>query len=258
MTAAVKEWLIPGSMEFLIAGTVLASLLLSTPYQRLRSWGRALVIVLGASYLLMSVPLVADGLVAVSAAGFLPVQASDVQGAGAVVILDGGARQQVVDDQAIALPAPATIFRAFEAVRVYRLLPHDAWVVVTAGGYGAAARQDLEGAALHDQLVRGGIPAGRIVVDTTSRNTVEHARFLRGWIEQQHVSRFVLVTSATHVRRARMTLQAVGLDPIVSPAPMRSDSRRSRFWPEAGSIEISRQAIYDFLGLAYYMARGWA
>lgn len=257
MISGVKTWLVPGSFEFLLLGTAVASLLLLIPHQRVRGWGRRLVVALTAGYLLMSVPLVADGLVAVTAAGFSPAQPSEVKDAGAVVVLDGGGRHYSVDGRLADVPVSATVFRALEALRVYQVLPAGAWAIITAGGYGDASQQRLEGLALHDELVRGGIPADRVVRDMTSRNTYEHARFLRSWLNEHRVSRFVLVTSATHARRAQQTFRAAGLDPIVSPAPMRSDGPHGRLRPEIAALDISRQAIYELLGLAYYMARGW-
>jgi uncharacterized SAM-binding protein YcdF (DUF218 family) len=256
--ATFKQWLIPGSIEFLLLGITCASILLLTPHQRIRGWGRWLVMALAAGYLMMSVPVVADGLVAISAGGMSQVQPADVREIGVLVVLDAGGRHYDSGGRVADVPVPSSVFRALEALRVYQLLSPGAWAIVTTGGYGEGPEQQFEGAAVQDQLLRGGIPAGRLVMDTTSRNTIEHARFLRSWLAEHHLSRFVLVTSATHARRARLTFRTAGLDPIVSPASMRSDGYRGRVWPDAASLEISRQTIYDLLGLAYYRARGWA
>lgn len=194
----LKQWLVPGSIEFLMAGTLLASLLLLIPSPRFRRLARVLVIGLATTYLLLSLPIVADAIVAASAAGFSPVQAADAGGASVVVVLDGGGRHISIADRSTDVPDPATVLRAFEAIRVYRLLPSGAWAIVSAGGFGDASQQKREGSALRDELVRGGVPADRIVTDTTSRSTVEHTRFVRSWLNEHHVGRFVLVTSATH------------------------------------------------------------
>jgi uncharacterized SAM-binding protein YcdF (DUF218 family) len=257
MIQIVKPWLVPGSLEFLLLGVAIASGLLLARSQAVRGWGRGLVIVLAGGYLVLSLPLTADGLVALSAAGLSPVQPSDVGTARAVVVLDGGGHHYRDGDRAVDVPVPATVFRALEALRVYRLLPARSWAIVTAGGYGDSLQQQDEGRALYDELVRGGIPADRLVMDTTSRNTHEHAMFLAAWFREHQVARFVLVTSATHARRARLALKAVGLDPIVSPAPMRLDGVPAWPGPESGSLAISRQAIYDLFALVYYRARGW-
>lgn len=258
MTAVLKQWLVPGSLEFLLVGTAVAAALLLATSQRVRGWGRRLVILLAAAYILMSLPFVADRLVTASAGDLKPAQRSGLWNLSVLVVLDAGARHYEVAGRVVSVPVAASVYRASEALRVYQLLPPGAWAIVTSGGYGDAAQQQLEGAGMRDELVRGGIPADRLVLDNTSRNTREHARFMASWLAEHQLSRFVLVTSATHARRAQLTFRAAGMDPIVSPAPMRSDGERGRVWPDAGSLEISREAIYDLLGLAYYRVRGWA
>jgi uncharacterized SAM-binding protein YcdF (DUF218 family) len=256
--AIIKQWLIPGSFEFLLLGTAFAAALLLSKGQRARAWGRRLVVLLAAAYVLMSLPLVADRLVAASAGDVKPARRSDLGNVSVLVVLDAGARHYEVGGRVVSVPVGASVYRALEALRVYQLLLPGAWAIVSSGGYGDAAQQQLEGAGIRDELVRGGIPVDRLVMDTTSRNTREHARFMTSWLAEHHLSRFVLVTSATHARRARLTFRAAGMDPIVSAAPMRSEGPGGGIWPETASLEISREAIYDLLGLAYYMARGWA
>ena len=72
------------------------------------------------------------------------------------------------------------------------------------------------------------------------------------------ITRFVLVTSPTHMGRSLATFRAVGLDPVGSTSPTRSDE--VPFWwpvPERESLLVSDTAVYDYAAWLYYWSNGW-
>ena len=91
-------------------------------------------------------------------------------------------------------------------------------------------------------------------------NTREHAIYVPPLLRKHGVEKFILVTSATHIRRSVRAFEAQGLHPVPSMSAMRS-SRAERtvsdWWPGVGNLNISQQAIYELFGLAYYWSRGW-
>ena len=71
--------------------------------------------------------------------------------------------------------------------------------------------------------------------------------------------RLVLVSAPAHLRRAVRAFRALGVDAIACPAPFKSERRRAEppWWPAPYAIDVARDAIYDYLGWAYYWQHGW-
>jgi uncharacterized SAM-binding protein YcdF (DUF218 family) len=253
----LKQALMPGSVMLLLLGTVAGALLLL--FARTREMGRRWLIALAALYWALSTPIIADGLAGLVGYGFGPLQARP--DASAVVVLDGGSAHYDLGGTSIDVPAEPTLFRALEAARVYRLLDGpQAPLVIATGGSFFAAEAPRQGAALVSALVQGGVPPTHVYLDNTSRNTREHALNIGRLLRERGISRFVLVTSKTHMRRSLLSFEHEGLSPVPSAAPLRAQAPSAwvrRWLPEVDSLQVSEQAIYDMLGLGYYWVRGW-
>jgi uncharacterized SAM-binding protein YcdF (DUF218 family) len=79
-------------------------------------------------------------------------------------------------------------------------------------------------------------------------------------LHRRGVARFVLVTSATHIRRATAAFRVEGADLVPSPAPTQSDEvlRGWRaLWPTPSALAVSEDTMHDYLGLFYYWSRAW-
>jgi uncharacterized SAM-binding protein YcdF (DUF218 family) len=74
----------------------------------------------------------------------------------------------------------------------------------------------LSASAMRDFIIKFGVPSRRVILDSSSINTRNHAMNLVNILEEKGISRFVLVTSPTHIRRSVLTFRVVGLDPIPS------------------------------------------
>lgn len=260
VAAAVKAVLVPGSVPFLILGVIFGAVLLwgsSTA----RRWSRRWLVALGLFYWAASVPIGADVLTAVVGYGYGPiVTADEARGASAVVVLDGGTARYAAAGREVTVVKTSSAFRALETARVYDLMD-DPWVFVTAGSGEEGPETQHEGSALHDTLVGAGVPPERIVIDTTSRNTREHATHMEPLLRRRGISRVVLVTSLTHIRRSVWAFRAVGIDVVPSPAavrsPDRSDWRWTQWWPRADALKISRDTVRDAMAVVYYGMLGW-
>lgn len=252
--------LLPGSAPFLIVCLAVGTTLLYWKGRGER-WGRRWLTALAGMYWLMSVPLGAKGLVALLSYGYHPIAAvGEASGATAIVVLDAGTMSVRLGGKEIAVVSRASAFRALEAARVYRLLDHP-WVIVSAGSYEPQPAWRLEGSVLRGELTKAGVPADRIVLDTRSRNTREHAINIAPLLRERGIDRFVLVTSVTHIRRAQLAFEAQGLQPVPSVSGFRSEGEGRRhwpsWWPSAVDLQESEDAMHDFLGLLYYWIRGW-
>jgi uncharacterized SAM-binding protein YcdF (DUF218 family) len=255
-----KQTLLPGTLGFLIIGVAAGAVLLRRG-QAAQRWGRGWVAFLAAAYWILSIPIGADALVACVGYGYGPVDAATARGADAVVVLDGGALRFRNSGGEIAVVSRASALRVIEALRVYRLADRP-WLVVTGGTYGPPNGTLPEGEAVRAALIQAGVDPKRIVLDSTSRNTREHALNIGRILHEHGAGRFVLVTSHTHIRRALGAFREAGLDPIPSAAPVwpngdRSLWERARFWPSTDTLQVSADALYDAFGLVYYRMRGW-
>ena len=189
-------------------------------------------------------------------AGARSVLLGDTAGATAIDVLSADSNTVAAHGHEIEQISGGGALRVFEAARLHALIPQA--LVFTSGGpsnYGSKA-QSLA-ALLSQELAALGVPRNQIIVEARSGNTYQHAVRLTPLLRKHGVRRFLLVTSPTHIRRATMTFRMQGLDPIPSPGTMRS-SRDTREWgPQLRHLRISQQAIYDYIGLGYYWAKGW-
>ena len=257
----VKTTLIPGSIQFLIIGLIVGVLLLHGRGRVVRL-GRVWVTVLATIYLILSFPVGPGVLVWGLTRGFTPITtASDAAGATAVVVLAGGSGSYRDSDQrrALELISTTSALRVLEAARVYRTLADP--LVITSGGIVAPDRQTSSGATLlKNALITLGVPANRIVPETDSLNTREHAILVTRLLHAYGVDRFVLVTSPTHILRAMRAFENQGVHPVPSTSAMQSGGPGPGLggWgPSTQNLRISQQAIHDYFGLAYYWTRGW-
>lgn len=113
-----------------------------------------------------------------------------------------------------------------------------------------------EGELIRDLLVEWGLPREAILTEPTSRNTRENALRAAAIIHDRGWKRVLLVTSATHMRRAVEAFQAVGITVIPSPTdfatrePLVLDLLD--FLPDAGALLGVSMAMREILG--YWVA----
>lgn len=250
---------LPGSVPFFVVGVAAGVALL---YWRADGGrlGRRFLTGLVTVYWLLCIPLGADALVAGLRGGFRSITAArEADGATAVVVLTAGTSTHRSGEHAVEVLNSAGAFRVLEAARVYRLLGNP-WVIV-AGGITDRHQARPEAACMRDELIRIGVPGDRILLDTVSRTTREHASHLPPLLRRHDIKRFVLVTSPTHMRRAVMTFDAAQLQFVPSVSALRSDDgsgwRWASLWPSSRALNISAAALYDYVGLTYYWSRGW-
>ncbi len=212
-----------------------------------------------AAFYLTATPIGAGLLVAGLSYGVTSVQTpADARGADAVVLLSGGTENFRSAGVVLTQLSMPSALRVLEAARVYKLI--GARVVIVSGGIADERRQLApEGEQLAAALAAAGVPADAIAIDRRAKNTFDHPRTIRPILEARHVSRFVIVTSPTHMRRALAVFRAAGFDPVGSASLLRSDHLNPppMFLPNNDSLLLSRQAFYDYIGWIYYRVRGW-
>ena len=104
------------------------------------------------------------------------------------------------------------------------------------------------------------IDSSRIVVHDTPRNTYEEALEVAKIIEPGETA--ILVTSASHMRRAASLFRGQGISVIPSPTGHRANPSEQReylvsYLPRADNIVYAETVLREKLGLAWGRLRGW-
>ncbi len=173
--------------------------------------------------------------------------------ADAIVVLGGGVR----DRSWLGLPAEPScpsLERVVTAVRLHRKLHRP---LVFMGGNGDPSRVVTPDADAMARSARElGVPAGDIIVENKSRNTLEGAKSLKGLITGDAI---VLVTSAYHMKRASAMFEKQGFRTLPAPAGYRYEHRTFSFYsfiPRAGYLVDSSTAISEYISLLWYSLIG--
>lgn len=251
------NFLLPGSLFFLLAGVCLGVVLLYGS-ERSRRLGRLWLLLLAVFYLAGSTGPGANLILAPLYRHTAHVQdAAGAQGATAVVLLNPGASTYRARGSEYSGIHQDAALRAMEAARVYRLLGNP--LVIVQGGFPEIKDRPSLGAILSRVLVDLGVPSNRIVVEPNSRDTRQHAENLKPYLEKHGVKRFVMVTSPYHMRRSIATFGAAGYDFVHSAAAVDSELDE-----DASPIPFSQEnldrvsyGVHEYLGLAYYWWNGW-
>ena len=204
-------------------------------------------------FYLLSISPTADLLLAPLESTHTALSPKMVPRVGTLVVLSGGASAST-DLPASSRLSQASMKRAIEAVRLYRLM--DRPTIVVSGRSANPFVKVSAAAVMREFLLDLGIPSRRIRIEGRSRDTYENARL----VQQLRLSRpIILVTSASHMDRALRVFKALGMRPVPAPCDYRSRSSVDnplRFFPSAGSLSTSTTAIYEYLGTRWYDLRG--
>ena len=251
----MKDFLVPGSLVFLLVALVPGVLLLFRRKDGGRG-GKIWIAALVAVYWVLSTPIAATIFVDLLTPDVRPVMSkADARGATAIVLLGSGMDVHRSRGGVYGAPTRDGSLRVLEAVRVHRAL--GGVPIIATGGHGT--RQYSEAGLMALQLEQLGVPPEHIIKEEQSTNTRDHAMLVPPLLKQRGIDRFVLVTSQQHIARSLAAFRAVGLDPIPSTPDVyvpRGD-RLEMYLPSRIGLYASERMMYDLLGWVYYKARGW-
>lgn len=147
-----------------------------------------------------------------------------------------------------------SLTRVVEGIRLYRA--HPGSKLLFSGG-GADRNPFTVADVMARTALMLGIPRQEMALETESRDTKDQARRLKPMLGTDP---FILVTSASHMRRSVALFEKQGLHPM--PAPTDHWVRKSRsigigsFYPGAHNLAKSTRAVYEYLGLVWAWLRG--
>jgi len=182
---------------------------------------------------------------------FRPLQdpAATAVGARWVVVLAGGY------DPSPGRPATSrlsgtTLERLIEGIRVHRLLPGSK--LLMSGGTYPGHPDDIAASEVMVQAAEElGVPRVETAQESRSLDTNDEAMYVRELVGQD---RFVLVTSAMHLRRSMKLFQKLGMAPI--PAPAGCGPGAVNLAPSANQVALIEAAEHEYFGLWWSRWRG--
>jgi uncharacterized SAM-binding protein YcdF (DUF218 family) len=193
-------------------------------------------------------------------AGLRPLTDSEVpSGATAIVVLGSGSyTARDWDNTRYPVLDRASAARVLEALRVFKMTDA-AWIIASGGSPRPTEFDEPNGRTMHDALVRLGVPASRLLLETESRNTHDEAVIVRNMLRTLDAQHVILVTSEIHMRRSLGTFRAQGIHTVPAIAREAPTSLTWIAWlvPTEGGLKLASDVWHEILGLGYYFARGW-
>ena len=135
------------------------------------------------------------------------------------------------------------------------------WLVLSGGVISYLVGSDLpEAERLAALAAELGVPREALLLEPSSRNTRENAVHTARLLRERGLERVLLVTSASHMRRAHGAFTRAGVAAIASPTDIQVVPRPfslARALPDVESLRASTRAIKEYVGLVVYWLRGW-
>jgi uncharacterized SAM-binding protein YcdF (DUF218 family) len=135
--------------------------------------------------------------------------------------------------------------------------------ILLSGGSGMVLRQEeKESEILVNVLMQAGVPTEDIIVERESRNTFENARNSSLLLKKKYANgRFLLVTSAFHMRRSLACFKKAGLH--VTPFPVDEKagnlplSPDTVIVPDASCLVAWDALFHEWFGMLFYRFAGY-
>jgi uncharacterized SAM-binding protein YcdF (DUF218 family) len=201
---------------------------------------------------LFSIGPVSEALIAPLEQGFPPYQTQETPPAQAIVVLSGGVRDASWSGIGPE-PSETSLERLVKGVTIHRT--HRIPLAIV-GGSGDPEKSSSEADAMARVAVDLGVMQKDLIIENTSRNTVESAQGLKRVFTGK---RILLVTSAYHLRRAAVIFKKQGFEVVPVPGGFRSERRTisiRSFIPQAGILYNSSLALSEYMSYALYAVKG--
>lgn len=132
--------------------------------------------------------------------------------------------------------------------------------LLISGGSGKLLdQQTKEAELLQTFALQFGLTAEQVLIEPTSRNTYENAAYSATILRTRQMQRVVLITSASHMRRALAAFHKQGIFPDTYPVDFRASDEGIpfSFVPSVSGLSKTTAAIHELIGLVTYRLQGY-
>jgi uncharacterized SAM-binding protein YcdF (DUF218 family) len=209
-----------------IALLLFAGLLLAARGKR---YGLRLVFCASALYLIAGLSPFANWLLIPLEQRAQAGSSDQIDGAAGIIVLGGAVAGRLPsgDGHTLLNEAAERMIEAVQLAQQYPNLP-----VIFSGGNGelfSGGKQETEAELARSFFERFRITPPRLKLEDRARNTLENAVFTAKLLQPQPVQRWVLVTSAFHMPRAKALFEAQGFHIVPRPGDFRTGGRGDRW-----------------------------
>lgn len=147
----------------------------------------------------------------------------------------------------------SSLFRLVEGIRIHKKLPESK--LILSGGRVFDPVPNAKVMAKIASIL--GVDESKIVLEPNSNDTKDEALLIQKIVAN---SKFILVTTASHMPRSMALFNKLGMQPI--PAPIEHSIKQMQgigpgvFFPNSGRIGHAERIFYEYLGLAWAKLRG--
>ena len=130
--------------------------------------------------------------------------------------------------------------------------------IMLSGGNGLLCNDGyIESEAMRDYLLANKIPINDIIIENTSRNTIENAMNSAEILKEEYnEGLFLLITSANHMRRAQMCFNKANLETTAFPTDCTTSYRSTDYeyllFPRVEALERWQDLIHEWIGYIVY------
>lgn len=135
--------------------------------------------------------------------------------------------------------------------------------ILISGGAGTISYTDnKESRILKDYFVEIGLPGNDILIETRSDNTHENAEYTASILEKKYTNgNFLLITSATHINRAKKCFLKAGVDVDVYPVGHIAGTRKwdvtNLLFPSHEELKHWDIFFHEIFGMFIYQLMGY-
>ena len=134
-------------------------------------------------------------------------------------------------------------------------------VLVTGGSGSLRKTYTSEAKEVKNLLLLSGVPSADIILEDQSRNTYENARFTKKKLASYpNLQRFIIITSAFHMRRSTACFAKAGIPHDVFPTDFNSTDRLFRpegFIPAESALAGWHKLFHEISGFIIYKLLGY-
>lgn len=219
---------------------------------------RWLAVAGGGILLVFGSPLVGEALLGSLEDDYPVLTVAQCPTAGAIVVL-GGMTDPPLSPR-LEVEVGSSFDRLLHGLRL--LQAGKASILVLSGGNipELSGTHTTEAGQMRELAILCGAPPQALVLEDSSRTTRENAVFTARLLRRRGIDRVLLVTSASHLRRAMGVFTAEGVRATPVPADVRVVERPYRYLqviPTLWGLECSTWAAKEYVGYWVYRLRGW-
>ncbi|WP_320047812.1 YdcF family protein [uncultured Ilyobacter sp.] len=184
---------------------------------------------------------------------FKPATAEEIKKGEAYVVLGGG----IIEKTPVGnIPSEPASVRLMNTAILYNKQPKKIYITG-----GKVTNQQVSESSVYKRVLVGlNISESDIRTEEESRTTMENARYTSELLRKSHIENIILVTSASHMARSKMTFEKQGFNVIPAPCGYIQNRKNYNildFIPRSENFSYFMRLTWEVAGIVYYGIRGY-